>query len=145
MRTLIEAAQDDTRFICTCNFSNKVQPAVLSRCPIIPLKFEKKDLLLHIKSILDSEKVRYTKDSLKAFVEESFKLYPDCRQIINKLQLCSNSGELVVTLDSTIDADKDEFMRLLVKKVSESSNIMDVRSFYMQNKAKIDDYKTFGA
>jgi len=61
------------------------------------------------------------------------------------LQLCSNSGELVVTLDNAIDADKNEFMKTLINKISASDKIMDIRSFYMQNKAKIDDYKTFGA
>ena len=82
LRTLIEAAQSDTRFIATCNMPEKVLPAILSRCPITPLKFDKKDLLIHLKRILDSEKVKYDKDGLKAFIEATFKHYPDCRRIV---------------------------------------------------------------
>lgn len=44
LRTLIEAAQQDTRFILTANY-DKILPAVLSRCPTIPLKFSKKTCL----------------------------------------------------------------------------------------------------
>ena len=85
LRTLIEAAQDDTRFMLTCNMKEKVLPAVISRCPIVPLRFDKKDLLFHIKKILDSEKIEYTKESLKAFIEEAFRFYPDCRRIVKYL------------------------------------------------------------
>ena len=145
LRTLIEAAQDDTRFIGTCNFANKVQPAILSRCPIIPLKFDKKDLLCHVKSILDLEKVKYDKESLRAFVEESFKFYPDCRQIINYLQLCSNSGTLTVNLSQVVESDQNNLLVQLVKKIKSAQKIMDIRSFYMQNKSKVDDYKILGA
>lgn len=35
LRTLIEAAQSDTRFIVTCNFVEKILPAILSRCPVV--------------------------------------------------------------------------------------------------------------
>ena len=85
LRTLIEAAQEDTRFMLTCNMKEKVLPAVISRCPIVPLRFDKKDLLFHIKKILDSEKIEYTKESLKAFIEEAFRFYPDCRRIVKYL------------------------------------------------------------
>ena len=84
LRTLIESAQEDTRFVCTANY-NKIIPAVLSRCPIIPLRFEKKDLLLHVKKILDAEEIKYDRVSLKAFVEEAFRFYPDIRRIIKYL------------------------------------------------------------
>jgi len=38
----------------------------------MPLRFEKKDLLVYIKKILDSESIQYDKESLKDFIEESF-------------------------------------------------------------------------
>ena len=68
----------------TANY-NKIIPAVLSRCPIIPLKFDQRDLLLHVKKILDNEKVTYDRERLKQFIEEAFKFYPDVRRIINYL------------------------------------------------------------
>lgn len=140
LRTLIEAAQDDTRFIATCNFQGKVIPAVLSRCPIIPLKFDKKDLLLHVKKILDNEKIEYTKESLKAFIEEAFRFYPDCRRIVKYLQFCSSSGKLVVKLNAIVNSEKDDFIKDIVDKTISLPNILDVRKFYLANKTKLVDF-----
>lgn len=139
LRTLIEAAQDDTRFILTANFQ-KVIPAILSRCPIIPLKYDMKDLLKHVKKVLDAEKVTYTKESLKAFIQESFHYYPDCRRIMNYLQFCCNTGELVVKLNAIADNEKEEFIASIVKQAIESKNILDVRKFYLHNKEKMNDF-----
>lgn len=144
LRTLIEAHQEDCRFVLTANYQ-KVIPAILSRCPIIPLKFDKKDLLIHVKKILDAEKVSYTKESLKAFIEEAFGYYPDCRRIINYLQFCSSSGELVVKLSSIANSGRDDFLEELVKKTIETSNLLEVRQFYMRSKDKINDYVEFGS
>ena len=139
LRTLIEAAQDDTRFILTCNY-NKVIPAILSRCPIIPLKFDKIDLAKHVKKILDNENIKYGKESLKAFIEESFQYYPDCRRIINYLQLCCNSGELVVKLNAIVNSEKEDFVKEVVSKTLSESNILGVRQFYIKNKERLGDF-----
>ena len=140
LRTLIEAAQDDTRFMLTCNMKEKVLPAVISRCPIVPLRFDKKDLLFHIKKILDSEKIEYTKESLKAFIEEAFRFYPDCRRIVKYLQFCSNSGKLIVKLNAIVNSEKDDFIKDIVDKTISLPNILDVRKFYLANKTKLVDF-----
>ena len=140
LRTLIEAAQDDTRFILTCNMKEKVLPAVLSRCPIVPLRFDKKELLLHVKKILDSEKIEYSKESLKAFIEEAFRFYPDCRRIVKYLQFCSNSGKLIVKLNAIVNSEKDDFIKDIVDKTISLPNILDVRKFYLANKTKLVDF-----
>lgn len=145
LRTLIEAAQDDTRFILTANFSNKIQPAILSRCPIIPLKFDKKDLLIYVKNILDKEKISYNRESLTAFIEQNFIYYPDCRKIINYLQLCCNTGELIVKLNQAVDKDKDDLLSTLIQKIKDTAKVLDIRQYYMSEKSKIDDYKVLGA
>lgn len=144
LRTLIESAQSDCRFLLTANY-NKIIPAILSRCPIIPLKFDKKDLLVHIKSILDSENVKYSKESLKAFIEESFGFYPDCRRIINYLQFCSSSGELVVKLSKVASSGENELVKELVEKSINDENILETRQFYLKNKEKINDYLAFAS
>lgn len=144
LRTLIEAAQSDTRFILTCNYSAKVEPAILSRCPIIPLKFDKKDLLLHVKGILDKEQVKYDKASLKQFIEDAFHFYPDCRKIINYLQFCSNSGTLVVKLNDVKSEDND-FIQDIVQKAVSCENMLSVRQYYMQHKDKLNDYLLAGS
>lgn len=145
LRTLIEAAQSDTRFIITCNYVEKIIPAILSRCPVIQLGYSKKDLLVHIKRILDSEQINYSKDSLKSFIEEGFKYYPDCRRIVKYLQICSSDGTLRVKQNTIINDIKDDFIKELVEVVVSNKNILDARSFYLKNKDKISDFITFAS
>lgn len=145
LRTLIESAQDDTRFICTCNFLQKVIPPLLSRCPVIPLKFDKKDLLVHVKKILDAEHIKYSRDSVKAFIEEAFQYYPDCRRIINYLQFCSSSGELVVSLSNVASSEKNGVIESIVKDVLAKKSLIDIRRDYLAQKDKITDYVEAGS
>ena len=145
LRTLIEAAQDDTRFLITGNFIQKIIAPLLSRCPVIPLKFDKKDLLLHVKKILDNESIKYTRDSIKAFIEEAFQYYPDCRRIINYLQFCCSSGELVVNLSKVAESEKNELIDAIVDKLKTTNNMLEVRKFYLSEKDKISDYVEFGS
>lgn len=145
LRTLIEEAQSDTRFIITGNFLQKIIPPLLSRCPIIPLKFGKKDLLLHVKKILDTENIKYTRESVKAFIDEAFQYYPDCRRIINYLQFCCSSGELVVKLNNVAQSEKNEFIAEIANKILTCNNILDVRKFYLANKDSINDYVEAGS
>lgn len=145
LRTLIEEAQSDTRFIITGNFIQKIITPLLSRCPVIPLKFSKKDLLVHVKKILDDEKIKYTRDSVKMFIDEAFQYYPDCRRIINYLQFCCSSGELVVKLTNSDTSEKYEFISEIVSKISNCENILDVRKFYLSQKDKISDYVEAGS
>ena len=140
LRTLIEAAQDDTRFILTANLQNKIFPAILSRCPLIPISYDKRDLLLHVKKILDAENIKYDKDSLKTFVEESFRYYPDWRRIINYLQFCCNSGTLTVKLNAIADNASDDLVKNLVEKALSESSLLDVRKFYLQHKDQCGDF-----
>lgn len=145
LRTLIESAQDDCRFIVTGNFLQKIIAPVLSRCPVIPLKFEKRDLLVHVKKILDNEHVKYTRDSVKAFIEEAFQYYPDVRRIINYLQFCCSSGELVVNLSKVAESEKNELLDAIVSKLKTTNSMLEVRKFYLAEKDKISDYVELGS
>ena len=145
LRTLIEEAQSDTRFIITGNFIQKIITPLLSRCPVIPLKYGKKDLLINVKKILDSENIKYERDSLKAFIDEAFQYYPDCRRIINYLQFCCSSGELIVKLNNVAQSEKTEFIADLINKLSTCNNILDVRKYYLANKDNITDYVEAGS
>ena len=145
LRTLIESAQDDCRFIVTGNFLQKIIAPVLSRCPVIPLKFEKRDLLVHVKKILDNEHVKYTRDSVKAFIEEAFQYYPDVRRIINYLQFCCSSGELVVNLSKVAESEKNELLDAIVSKLKTAGSMLEVRKFYLAEKDKISDYVELGS
>ena len=145
LRTLIEAAQDDTRFIACANYLQKLITPILSRLPVIPLKFNKKELLVHVKKILDSEEVKYSRDSLKAFIDEAFQYYPDIRRIINYLQFCCSSGELVVKLNNVANDEKNEVIKSIVDSIVAGKNLLEIRRSYLAQKDKISDYVEAGS
>jgi DNA polymerase III delta prime subunit len=145
LRNVIEAGPNIV-YVCTANYGTKIIPAVLSRCPQISLKFEPKDVLLRLKDILDYEKIQYTTDDLKEFVRITVKkFYPDIRSIVNYLQGSCSSGKLVVNANAMVDAERTNFIKDLVSKCVTEKNILNVRKFYIANKDKIDDYKTFAS
>lgn len=145
LRNLIEEAQSDCRFLLNCNYVEKVIQPIKSRCPVVNLKFDKKDLLIRLKLILDTEKISYDRDSLKAFIESAFKLYPDIRRIISYLQSSCASGTLVVNEDTINDTEKENLLKELIDKTISASNMIEIRKFYLANKDKISDYVVFSS
>jgi len=141
----IVSESSDTMFIGTCNYIEKVIDPIRSRLGVVNLSFTKKNLLLRIKKILDEKKINYNKTSVVSFVENVIKsCYPDIRQIISNLQASCSSGTLVVTESATHNANA-AFMDELLKKTTESDNMLSLREFYIQSKSNIDDFKVFAS
>ena len=141
MRNIISESPD-TMFIGTCNYVEKVIEPIRSRMRIVNLKFTAKDLFARIRTILDAKEVKYTRDSLRDFVENTLRRnYPDIRRIISILQSSCATGELIVEKIGTGSEDSD-FAETLIEKVFSGEGILEVRKFYLQQKSKIDDYRT---
>jgi DNA polymerase III delta prime subunit len=136
LKGLIERAQDDTRFILTCNHQNQIFPAILSRCPIINIKYNGKDVMKRIKYILDTEGVKYTKTSLKEFIDVVVKPnYPDIRKMINLLEPCCASGELKLTSMVEHTTELEEFVVELLEEVRTNADLNAIRRKVIQNTA----------
>jgi len=84
LRYVMEEYQQHARFILTCNYVNKIMPALISRTQHFQFKvFNKNDTFSYTKRILDAENVKYKKSD----IEEYIAVYcPDTRKIINELQ-----------------------------------------------------------
>ena len=101
-------------------------------------------MLIRIKNILDSEKIKYTKESLKSFIQTAIKKnYPDIRRIISLLQISCSSGELVVSDSLTNSSSNENFLLEIIERTKTSKNLLDLRQYYISNKTKISDYKEF--
>ena len=144
LRTLIEANQDTVRFICTANY-DKIIEAVTSRCTVQELRFSKQELFVHLKKILDAEKITYTKETLSDFILQTFKFYPDCRRIVNYLQFCCNDGTLNTSTEVVSSSQKENFIAEVVDKTVKAKSILEARQFYMQNKSKFSDFIEAGS
>ena len=146
LRNIIELTPD-TRFWGTANY-NKIIPAVVSRCPIIKLRFSGSDLLKRLVFIMKSEGVKYDMDVLKQFVNEVVKsLYPDVRAIVNLLQQMCSSGEFkfVPGLNpvETTGTENDFVKEVVDMAMDASVPNLKLRKFYLDNKEKIQDYQQF--
>jgi DNA polymerase III delta prime subunit len=96
LRGVIEEFSKNCRFIFTCNFKNRIIPALHSRCSVVDFAIGKDDkptiameMLTNIKKMLDNESVKYEE---RVLVDLVLKHFPDFRRVINELQKYSLNG-----------------------------------------------------
>jgi DNA polymerase III delta prime subunit len=91
------------RFILTCNYPNKIIPAIHSRTQGFNFRLlDEEQFWRNLANILVKEGVEFEIGVFESFVKAS---YPDMRKAINSIQQHSVSGQL--TLASDEGADKD--------------------------------------
>ena len=92
LRNLMEEYHATVRFILTCNYPNKIIPALHSRCQGFHIEsVDKDDFTARIATILVTENVDVDLDTLDTFVKAT---YPDLRKCINLVQMNSVTGVL---------------------------------------------------
>ena len=139
----IVSESPDTMFIGTCNYVEKVIDPIRSRLGVVNLSFTKVDLMVRIRNILETKKIKYTRQAIISFVETVIKTnYPDIRQIISILQASCASGELIVTESANSNANKT-FLNELMTRLGTTKDLLSLREFYIQSKSNIDDFRTF--
>jgi len=104
LRGLMETYSSTARFILTCNYPNKIIPALHSRCQGFHIeKLDKTEFTARVATILVSENVDFDLDTLDNYVTAS---YPDLRKCINTLQSSNDKGVLrSITADNTSTDD----------------------------------------
>lgn len=104
LRGVMEEYHTTARFILTCNYPNRIIPAIHSRCQ--GFHIERIDIIeftSRVATILIHEKVEFDLDTLDTFVKAT---YPDLRKCINTVQMNSLDGNLHMPDKSdTGDAD----------------------------------------
>lgn len=114
LRGVMETYASTARFIMTCNYPNKIIPALHSRCQ--GFHFEKIDhteFTARVATILVTEGVDFELDTLDDFVRTT---YPDLRKCINTVQLHSSTGTLIKASTGGSTADYKLDMVELFKK-----------------------------
>lgn len=139
LRNDMEAYADTVRFILTCNYPEKIIPALReSRCHKIHInKPDRTEFTARAATVLVTENVEFDLDTLDTYVRVS---YPDLRKCLNQLQVNSSTGKLEAP--SGPSAMEDE---LLVEATGlfKSGKILEARQQLMQylalNPTKIED------
>ena len=98
LRNFIETFYNNCRFIFTCNYKNKIIPALHSRCTVIDFRITNGQrvktataFLNRLENVLKGEDVEYDKKILAELIQ---KFYPDFRRTINELQRYSVRGKI---------------------------------------------------
>jgi DNA polymerase III delta prime subunit len=93
LRKYMEDPASPARFILTCNYDNKLMPAIKSRTQHFRFKAaDKNEIAEFAAKILIAEDIDFDIDKLDKYVSVG---YPDIRKVINLLQQNSISGHLL--------------------------------------------------
>ena len=96
LRGLMEDYSQTVRFILTCNYPNKIMPAIHSRCEQGRIHIDKTDITeftARVATVLVEEGIEFDLDTLDSYVKAT---YPDLRSCLNLAQKKSVSGTLAV-------------------------------------------------
>lgn len=125
LRGVMEEYHTTSRFILTCNYPNRIIPALHSRCQGFHIeRVDITEFTARVATILVEEVIDFDLDTLDTFVKAT---YPDLRKCINMVQMNSISGALHTPEKSdTGDADyKIEMVDLFKKgKISEARKLV---------------------
>jgi len=93
LRGVMETYASTSRFILTCNYPNKIIPALHSRCQGFHVeKTDQTEYTARVATILVSENVEFDLDTLDTYVKVA---YPDLRKCINLVQQNVAEGVLM--------------------------------------------------
>jgi DNA polymerase III delta prime subunit len=92
LRGVMEEYHTTARFILTCNYPNRIIPALHSRCQGFHIeRVDITEFTARVATILVEENVEFDLDTLDTFVKAT---YPDLRKCINTVQMNSLEGKL---------------------------------------------------
>lgn len=92
LRNLMEDYSESVRFILTCNYPNKIMPAIHSRCQGFHIeKTDVTEFTARVATVLVTEEIEFDLDTLDSYVKAT---YPDLRKCLNLLQANSTTGVL---------------------------------------------------
>jgi replication factor C small subunit len=124
LRNLMEEYSHSVRFILTCNYPNRIIPALHSRCQQIHIeKTDINEFTARVATILVEENINFDLDTLDTFVKAT---YPDLRKCINNVQMNSLEGKLhsPEAADSSVDY-RIEMVELFKKgKINEARKLL---------------------
>jgi DNA polymerase III delta prime subunit len=93
LRGVMETYHASARFILTCNYPNRVIPALHSRCQGFHIeKVDQVEFTARMATVLVTEGVDFDLDTLDTYVKAT---YPDLRKCLNMCQMNSTDNKLV--------------------------------------------------
>jgi replication factor C small subunit len=92
LRRVMEDYSDNTRFVLSCNYPNKIIPPIQSRCSVFRIgRLGDQDIREIVARVVAEEDIDASDEAIDAIVDEAG---GDARKAINTLQSCVLDGEL---------------------------------------------------
>ena len=92
LRGVMETYHASARFILTCNYPNRVIPALHSRCQGFHIdRIDLTEFTARMATVLVTEEIGFDLDTLDSYVRAT---YPDLRKCLNTCQMNSTTGSL---------------------------------------------------
>jgi replication factor C small subunit len=124
LRGVMEQYSSTSRFILTCNYPNRIIPAIHSRCQ--GYHFEKTDqteFTARVATILVTENIEFDLDTLDTYVKAT---YPDMRRCINTVQ--QHVTEDLKLAGPTEDNDAGSDYKIQMVELFKQGNIKGART-----------------
>ena len=135
LRGMMEQYVSTVRFILTCNYPNRIIPAIHSRCQGFHIEhLDKTEFAARIATILMDEKIDLDIDTLDTYVKAR---YPDMRKTINLWQQHSQSGKLIAPHKSETSGPD---WRLEMVELFKANKIRDARKLVC-SQARPEEYE----
>lgn len=92
LRGVMETYHETARFILTCNYPNRIIPALHSRCQGFHIeRVDVTEFTARVATVLVEESIEFDLDVLDSYVKAT---YPDLRKCLNLVQMNSTEGQL---------------------------------------------------
>lgn len=92
LRGVMETYHASARFILTCNYPNRIIPALHSRCQGFHIeRVDVTEFTARMATVLVTEGIEFDLDTLDSYVKAT---YPDLRKCLNMCQMNSQEGQL---------------------------------------------------
>lgn len=127
LRGVMEQYSNTCRFLLTCNYPNKIIPALHSRCQGFHIeKLDRTEFTARVAEILIEEQVEFDIDTLDLYVRAG---YPDMRKVIGRLQQNTHAGQLQAPDE---DTGSTEDFRVNMLSLFRAGRIQDARKLIAQ-------------
>ena len=135
LRGVMEQYHTVVRFILTCNYPNRIIPAIHSRCQGFHItKLDQTDFTFRVAEILAENNVDFDIETLDTYVKAT---YPDLRKTINTVQMAVVDSKLT-TLDNESEAGSD--WKLTMVSLFREGKMRDARKLITAN-LRTDEYE----
>lgn len=111
LRGVMEKFHLTSRFILTCNYKNKIIPAIHSRCQTFDLtKLDKDHFKLRIAEVLVNENVSCDEEVIDTYIRAT---YPDLRKCINAIQQHTRNNTLYLPDSNDSSSSSDYWIEMV--------------------------------